>query len=99
MNNGHINHLGAAIQEQADVLFPNRNDQSMFLKMYSELGELASANTPAERAGELADVLIMILDYGSRHGIDMELAILRKMAINQNRKWVTNALGVNQHVE
>lgn len=96
---GHINHLGAAIQEQADSLFPNRNDQSMFLKMYSELGELAATNTPAERADELADVLIMILDYGSRHGIDMEMVILRKMAINQNRKWVTNALGVNQHVE
>lgn len=96
---GHINNLAGAIQEQADTLFPQRTDTSMFLKMYSELGELASANTPAERAGELADVLIMVLDYGSRHGIDMELAILRKMAINQNRKWVTNALGVNQHVE
>lgn len=95
---GHINHLAAAIQEQADGLFPKRTDQSMFLKMYSELGELATADDKG-RADELADVLIMVLDYGARHGIDMELAILRKMAINQNRKWVTNALGVNQHVE
>lgn len=94
----HINTLAGDIEAQADRLFPKRTDTSMFLKLYHEIGELVSAKDPAQRADELADVLLLVLDYGSRHGIDMQLAIARKMGINENRTWVTNELGVNQHV-
>jgi NTP pyrophosphatase (non-canonical NTP hydrolase) len=59
---------------------------------------MISADTPAKTADEVADVLIMMLDYAARKDINIHLAISRKMAINQNRKWATNALGVNQHV-
>lgn len=96
--NGHINTLAGEIEAQADRLFPKRDDNSMFRKILSELGELASANTPAQRSDEIADVLLLVLDYGSRHGIDLELAIRRKMGINENRKWITNEHGVSQHV-
>ena len=94
-----IESLAGQIKAQADRLFPNRTDSSMFLKIYSETGELVSAETQDERAGELADLLIMLLDYGARHKIDMTNAIVRKMGTNESRKWATNELGVNQHVE
>lgn len=94
-----IDSLADLIEKQANRLFPNRTDTSMFLKIYHETSELIDANTPAKRADETADLLIMILDYASRHGIQIEQAILKKMAINDSRVWATNEHGVNQHVE
>lgn len=94
-----IDFLAREIMYQADRLFPNRTDTSMFLKIYHETSELIDANTPAKRADELADLLIMILDYGCRHGIEIEQAIKNKMAINDARTWKTNEHGVNQHVD
>lgn len=94
-----IDTLASQIEQQANCLFPNRTDTSMFLKIYHETSELIDANTPAKKADELADLLIMLLDYGSRQGIQIEQAILKKMAINDARKWTTNEHGVNQHVE
>lgn len=95
----NINTLAQEIQAQADVLFPHRTDQSMFLKMYEEMGELAKADAPVRRADEMADVMILLMDYASRHDIDLALSIQRKMAINQNRKWVASKMGVMQHVD
>lgn len=94
-----IDFLAREIMYQADRLFPNRTDTSMFLKIYHETSELIDANTPAKKADEVADLLIMILDYAKRHNIEIEQAIKTKMAINDSRQWTTNALGVNQHVE
>lgn len=99
MNDYGINCLANDVMAQADKLFPDRTDQSMFLKMYGELGELAGTDDPAKRADEFADVMIMLLDFGARHDIDIKLAVQRKMAINQNRKWVQSKLGVMQHVD
>lgn len=96
----NINDLASSIATQADKLFPTRTDTSMFLKIYHETAELIDANEdPAKRSDELADLLILLLDYGARKDIDIQMAVQRKMAINQNRKWVTNQLGVNQHVK
>lgn len=94
-----IDFLAREIMYQADRLFPNRTDTSMFLKIYHETSELIDANTPAKKADEVADLLIMILDYAKRHNIEIEQAIKTKMEINNSRQWTTNALGVNQHVE
>lgn len=94
-----IDDLARHIEMQADRLFPARTDTSMFLKIYHETSELIDAKTDGQRADELADLMIMLLDYGSRKKIGIELAVLRKMAINEKRKWATNELGVNQHVE
>ena len=89
-----IDNIAYEVQTQADRLFPNRTDTSMFLKLYGELGELVESGSH----DEFADVMILILDYGSRHMIDIEGAIRRKMVINESRQWKTNVLGVNQHV-
>jgi transposase len=67
----------------------------MFLKIYEELGELISTGDESE----YADVMLMLLDYGSRHFICIERVIRDKMAINEKRKWGFNDMGVAHHVE
>ncbi len=94
-----INFLAREVKHQADKLFPQRTDSSMFLKMYGELGELIGAKTPEERSGELADVMIMLLDYAACHNINIGFAIHTKMAINDARQWAVNELGVFSHVK
>lgn len=94
-----IDTLAHQIEFQADRLFPERTDIAMFLKIYHETAELIDADTPAKKADEFADLMILLLDYAARHHIEIELAIARKMEINEGRKWKTNALGVKQHVE
>lgn len=42
---------------------------------------------PAELAGELADVALYLLQLASVSGIDLEQAILDKLAYNQTREW------------
>lgn len=78
-----VDTLALEVQEQADELFPKRTDDSMFKKLFSEIGELVES--PNE--DEWADVMIMLLDFGSRKLFNMELAIRRKMLINQSRTW------------
>lgn len=93
----HINMIAACVKNQADRLFPKRTDQSMFLKLYGEIAEMIDAS-PADQGAEVADVLIMVLDFAARKGIDIEAEIHYKMAINENRDWKLNDLGVFQHV-
>ena len=38
-------------------------------------------------AGELADVALYLLQLASVTGIDLEEAILQKLAVNQHREW------------
>lgn len=45
------------------------------------------ASQPEELAGELADVALYLLQLASVTGIDLEDAILQKLAINQQREW------------
>jgi NTP pyrophosphatase (non-canonical NTP hydrolase) len=40
-----------------------------------------------ELAGELADVALYLLQLASVTGVDLEQAILRKLALNQTREW------------
>ncbi len=47
----------------------------------------AEASDPAELAGELADVALYLLQLASLTGIDLEQAILDKLAYNQERQW------------
>jgi len=88
-----IDNLALEVQEQADELFPHRTDDSMFKKLFSEIGEMAES--PNE--DEWADVAIMLLDFGARKMFCMERAIRRKMLINQHRIWTT-VNGVHRHV-
>ena len=41
----------------------------------------------AALAGELADVALYLLQLASVTGVDLEQAILDKLAANQNREW------------
>lgn len=45
------------------------------------------AEDRAELAGELADVALYLLQLASVSGIDLERAILEKLAYNQVREW------------
>ncbi|GAB4159910.1 MAG: nucleotide pyrophosphohydrolase [Candidatus Promineifilaceae bacterium] len=44
---------------------------------------------PAALAGELADVALYLLQLASLTGIDLEQAVLDKLAYNQDRRWET----------
>jgi hypothetical protein len=90
-----MDNLALEVQTQADRLFPKRTDVSMFLKMYSELGELIDSDGSHD---EYADIMIMLLDYGSRKMIPIEQVIRHKMEINEQRKWTQSNLGVMRHV-
>lgn len=91
-----IDDLASEITNQADRLFPQRTDTSMFLKLYGEIAEMIESKGDAD---EVADVLIMVLDYGARRGIPLEAAIRKKMLVNEKRTWQINELGVASHVE
>jgi hypothetical protein len=65
----------------------------MFKKLFSEIGELVESGTE----DEWADVMIMLLDFGSRKKWALESAIRKKMMVNQNRKWSFKD-GVARHV-
>jgi len=42
---------------------------------------------PAELAGELADVTLYLLQLASISNIDLEKAVLEKLAVNYDRQW------------
>lgn len=44
---------------------------------------------PEELAGELADVALYLLQLASISGINLEQAILDKLAVNKTRHWPT----------
>jgi len=46
-----------------------------------------SAPDSTELAGELADVLLYLLQLASLNGIDLGQAVMDKLKINQNRTW------------
>ena len=66
----------------------------MFLKMYSELGEMTER---PDDPMEVADAFILLLDYAHRKGIDIRQVVQYKMAVNENRQWKVNELGVMRH--
>jgi 8-oxo-dGTP diphosphatase len=45
------------------------------------------ASDPDELASELADVGLYLLQLASIAGVDLEQAIVDKLALNQNRQW------------
>lgn len=81
----------------ANRLFPDRTDATMFLKLYGEIAELVEGKNPED---EVADVIIMMLDYAQRKGIHAGAAVMRKLEINLNRTWIIDPItGVAQHVD
>jgi NTP pyrophosphatase (non-canonical NTP hydrolase) len=91
-----INHLAADVHDWANQVFPERTDASMFLKLYGEIAELIEAKDPED---EIADVLIMVLDYAKRKGVNPSVAIQKKMRTNRCRVWQITQMGTMQHVK
>ena len=73
-----IDLIAADITNWADQAFPARTDTSMFLKLYSEIAEMIDADD-ANTGDEIADVLIMVLDYAKRRNIQIADVIQKKM--------------------
>jgi 8-oxo-dGTP diphosphatase len=46
-----------------------------------------TAEDPSELAGELADVMLYLLQIASLTNVDLGQAVLDKLAVNQNRSW------------
>ena len=98
IRNPGMDELATSINMWANSVFPNRTDASMFMKLYGEVAELVDA-TDDECEGEVADILIMVLDFAKRKNIDITMAVTRKMLINMGRKWEIGPNGTMRHVE
>ncbi len=94
--NTHIGQLTDEVWNWAQETFPNRTDSSMFLKLYSEIGEMIDSD--GDRL-EIADVLIMVLDYAKRKRVDIAGAVRDKLTINRERTWKKDSNGVMSHVK
>jgi NTP pyrophosphatase (non-canonical NTP hydrolase) len=72
----------------AQANFPNRTRQSMFLKMFEELGEVIAEKpgTP-EHDLEVADLFILLFDYVRMTNVDVTNAVAAKLKINRLREW------------
>ena len=95
-HNTHIGALSELVFQWAEDTFPNRNDASMYLKMYGEIAEMIESDGDRD---EIADMFILLLDYAVRKKIDITRAVADKIAINRNRKWIMDQNGVNSHVK
>lgn len=93
-----IDIIAIEIHQWANQTFPNRTPQSLFLKLYHEISEMIDETGKPEVAGEIADVLIMILDFAKTQNINIQEALSNKMAINRARTWKQNPLGDYSHV-
>jgi NTP pyrophosphatase (non-canonical NTP hydrolase) len=80
----------------AERAFPHRTDASMFLKLYGEVAELIDAGDDC--GDEIADLMILLLDYATRKGVLVGPATMRKLEINMTRVWEETAMGTYQHV-
>ena len=81
----------------ANRMFPDRTADEILRKMLIEVEELIEDRVTPD---EYADVVILVLDLASQYGIDIERAVLDKMAVNEHRRWQRDpATGTMQHVE
>lgn len=86
------------ITRWADRLFPSRTVDEILRKLEEERDELME-NGGTIDPGEYADVLILVLDLASQFDIDVEKAVLDKMAINESRTWKRDeSTGTMRHV-
>lgn len=90
-----IDILAQEVFEWADFTFPERTLGSMALKLYEEIGEML--RNPHDHS-EFADVMILLLDHAKIHGIDIEVVVRDKLAVNAARTWQVNENGAMSHV-
>lgn len=92
-----IGDIQEMVTSWANSVFPNRKVSDAFNKMvFEEIPEFFAE----PNAGELADMGILLYDVASLMGVDLNLAIHQKMAINRKRKWAISPItGVMKHVK
>ena len=89
--------LQETIVAWADSVHPNRTPEGTLLKLFEEIGEIASEPSNPD---EYADVMIVLLDLAHQHGIsadDLIQSTSHKMAVNSARNWHINSMGVMRH--
>ena len=88
--------LQKEIAAWADSLIPERTAQNAIAKlMLEEIPELLL--NPSDEL-EYADVVILVLDIAHLQGINIEQAVMKKMAINRGREWAVDpATGLMKH--
>lgn len=74
----------------------HRNPHKILVKM---LGEVAELFAHPEDELEVADILILILDYCKLMGIDPANCVVRKLDINHKRVWKEDSrTGILSHI-
>jgi NTP pyrophosphatase (non-canonical NTP hydrolase) len=68
-------------------------------EMAELLQELADDDCSPKIGEEIADVFICLYRLIHLAGVEIDVEIDRKMAINRNRRWNVSANGHGQHVE
>jgi NTP pyrophosphatase (non-canonical NTP hydrolase) len=76
--------------------FNTTNVPQEFCLAFGELSEAFDAwrKNPDGLADELADVVIYVASLAEMTGVDLEEAVLAKMAANEKRTYVRNSQGV-----
>src|SRR5574340_329318 len=95
--NTTLQQLQFDVVECADEIFPHRQPQQAFLKLYEEIGEIL--REPRNHL-EWADAFIMLLDIANQYGVsgnNITAAVYEKMGVNRRRSWMKNEMGVMQH--
>ena len=80
-----------SLPDDLSETFENYVSNSCLMLMASELGEACEAirhGDEANLAEELADVVIRVADFCGWSGIDLEAALIEKMAKNKNRPYM-----------
>lgn len=83
-------------ENKVQKYFNVTNIETEFLLIYGEIAEAFEAykkNEMANLGEELADVAIYLLGLSEILGIDLDEEIAKKIEINQNREYVSDANG------
>lgn len=70
-----------------DETFPESDDFTVFAHLSKEIHELDHAQWDDEKREEMADVVILIMQWFHKRGERLEDAIAAKMKVNREREW------------
>jgi len=84
-----INNMVEAQAAWIETLLAGRDSRRTVIKMAGEVAELMEAVTLGTKdvAGEIADILILVLDVAKLHDINPAEAFYDKLEINKKRTW------------
>lgn len=92
--NYDIRIITKGIVDWRETILPNPDPAMMLSKLQDELEELKSKPCDGH---EMADIMIIFLDYCDAVGVDIVKAVHWKMEINKKRTWEIDEDGKLQH--